>query len=128
MELLVSAEPPEDFARWLDNEARDSVEPTSDGELAGREVFLGSCSYCHTVRGTNATSDFGPDLTHLASRRTIAAGLPPNTVGDLAAWLHDPPRPNPGHQIQALPTEHHQPPHLTPTPRPLELGSDDHST
>src|SRR3546814_13637696 len=102
MERLVIAEPPEDVARWLDNEARDSVEPTSDGELAGREVFLGSCSYCHTVRGTNATSDFGPDLTHLASRRTIAAGLLPNTVGDLAGWILDPQRHQPGNQTPAM--------------------------
>src|SRR3546814_11784508 len=60
LEPLVIAEPPEDFARWLDNEARDSVAPTSAGELAGREVFLGSCPYCPPARGPNATRDSGP--------------------------------------------------------------------
>src|SRR3546814_16727171 len=70
-----------------------------------REVFLGSCSYCHTVRGTNATSDFGPDLTHLASRRTIAAGLLPNTVGDLAGWILDPQRHKPGNALPSMQLE-----------------------
>ena len=58
---------------------------------AGRELFLSlSCINCHTVRGTPANGVFGPDLTHLMSRRTIAAGAAPNTRQALRAWVDAP--------------------------------------
>ena len=63
----------------------------------GREVFLtGTCAMCHSIEGTSAGSHVGPDLTHLASRRTIAAGTLPNTRGALAGWIVDPQRIKPG--------------------------------
>jgi cytochrome c oxidase subunit 2 len=51
---------------------------------------------CHSISGTGAASKYGPDLTHLASRRTIAAGSLPNTVGNLAGWILDPQSIKPG--------------------------------
>jgi cytochrome c oxidase subunit 2 len=51
---------------------------------------------CHAIEGTTAGSHAGPDLTHLASRRTIAAGTLPNTRGALAGWIVDPQRIKPG--------------------------------
>jgi cytochrome c oxidase subunit 2 len=54
---------------------------------------------CHSVRGTPAGSRIGPDLTHFASRRTIAAGTLPNTRGHLAGWILDPQRIKPGSRM-----------------------------
>jgi cytochrome c oxidase subunit 2 len=70
--------------------------------LRGQEVFLaGSCIMCHTIAGTPAASNLGPDLTHLASRRTIAAGTLPNTRGHLAGWIVDPQGIKPGVRMPA---------------------------
>jgi cytochrome c oxidase subunit 2 len=66
----------------------------------GQEVFLtGPCVMCHTVRGTIALATVGPDLTHLASRRTLAAGTLPNTRGNLAGWILNPQNLKPGTQM-----------------------------
>ena len=66
----------------------------------GKALFLGgACSSCHAIRGTDASSDVGPDLTHLASRLTIAAGTLPNTRGNLAGWIVDPQSIKPGTQM-----------------------------
>jgi cytochrome c oxidase subunit II len=63
----------------------------------GQEVFLnGPCAMCHTIRGTMALSRVGPDLTHVASRRTIAAGTLPDTRGHLAGWILNPQNLKPG--------------------------------
>lgn len=71
----------------------------SDAALAkrGQEVFLqGPCVMCHTIRGTLALSRVGPDLTHLASRRTLAGGTMPNTRGNLGGWILNPHNLKPG--------------------------------
>lgn len=103
MRFLVIAEPPGEFEDWLAGQAEPAVEPTDELALRGREAFLGSsCVYCHRIEGTNATSDFGPDLTHLASRRTLAAGIIPNTPGDLAGWIVDPQHVKPGNAMPAM--------------------------
>ena len=66
-------------------------EPQDDEARKGREVFLSRpCVMCHTIRGTPAGSRAGPDLTHLASRKYIAAGTLPMGRGNLAAWIVDP--------------------------------------
>lgn len=66
----------------------------------GRDVFLQSpCVMCHTIRGTHALSRVGPDLTHLASRRMIAAGTLPNTRGNLAGWILNPQHLKPGSKM-----------------------------
>ena len=63
----------------------------------GQQVFLHStCSMCHTIQGTTAGGRVGPDLTHVASRDTLAAGTLPNTVGHLAGWIVDPQKIKPG--------------------------------
>jgi cytochrome c oxidase subunit II len=97
MAFLVVAEPPDRFTAWLERQ-RDSARTPSDSVARhGKEVFLGSsCPLCHTVGGTPAAGGTGPDLTHLASRRTIAAGALPNTRGHLAGWVLDPQRIKPG--------------------------------
>src|SRR5581483_7736296 len=74
MLLRVYVDAPEDFERWLENESKPAVEDPAVRQ--GREAFLAqSCVNCHRVRGTRAAGNYGPDLTHLMSRQTIAAGV-----------------------------------------------------
>src|SRR5438270_728347 len=61
------------------------------------------CSSCHTIRGTPATSDVGPDLTHLASRTTLAGTTIPNTPAELARWVTDAQSIKPGNQMPDIP-------------------------
>jgi cytochrome c oxidase subunit 2 len=61
--------------------------------------------YCHTVRGTQATGRVGPDLTHIASRLTLASGTLPNTRGNLAGWIENPDRIKPGTKMPAIPLD-----------------------
>jgi cytochrome c oxidase subunit II len=97
MGFLVIAEPPDSFARWLARQRDTAQTPTTELARQGQEVFLSSsCVMCHSIAGTRAGSRIGPDLTHLASRRTIAAGTLPNTRGNLAGWIVDPQRIKPG--------------------------------
>ena len=105
MRFLVIAETPDEFQQWQEIQRSAAREPTTPGERRGREVFLSSaCIMCHAIRGTPAGSHAGPDLTHLASRRTIAAGTRPNNRGHLAGWVLDPQSMKPGNHMppQAL--------------------------
>jgi cytochrome c oxidase subunit 2 len=97
MAVLVIAEPPERFNDWLVRQRDTASTPTDSLALRGQEVFLGSsCAMCHAVQGTPAGSRAGPNLTHVAARRTLAAGTLPNTRGNLAGWIVDPQRIKPG--------------------------------
>jgi cytochrome c oxidase subunit 2 len=89
MLLRVYVDSEEDFQKWLANEAMPAVDDPSARE--GKQAFLSqSCINCHTVRGTPAHGKFGPDLTHLASRSTIGAGMIPLDRDNLHAWITDP--------------------------------------
>jgi cytochrome c oxidase subunit 2 len=55
--------------------------------VRGRELFMQRCAVCHTVRGTPAHGELGPDLTHVGSRLTLGAGLLPMNFGNTAAWI-----------------------------------------
>ena len=97
MLFYVVAEQPDAFQAWLDNEARPAVEPAGATESQGREVFLNStCAGCHAIRGTDAVSERGPDLTHLARRETIAAGILPNDRENLTRFIVNPQDVKPG--------------------------------
>lgn len=97
MGLFIVAEPRLDFERWLDSQRGAARKPADSLQAAGERVFLsGSCAMCHTISGTGAAGTIGPDLTHLASRRTIAAGTLPNNAGNLAGWIVDPQSIKPG--------------------------------
>jgi cytochrome c oxidase subunit 2 len=88
MALIVVAQPPEEFQAWLARQAAPASEPQQEETRRGRELFLATgCGACHRVRGTGAEGAIGPDLTHLASRRTIGAGMLPNNRGALAGWV-----------------------------------------
>jgi cytochrome c oxidase subunit II len=104
MEFLVIAEQEADFAAWLEAQAADAADPV--GELAerGRDVFVDSqCALCHTIRGVStAAAEAGPDLTHLASRRTLAARTLDNVRGNLGGWILDPQGIKPGSRMPAV--------------------------
>jgi cytochrome c oxidase subunit II len=97
MEFRIVAESPQRFAAWYEGQIAPAPAPATPQQQAGQQVFLSrSCVLCHTIRGTPAGSQVGPDLTHLASRTTIAAGTLPNTRGHLGGWVLDPQRIKPG--------------------------------
>jgi cytochrome c oxidase subunit 2 len=100
MSFWVHAEEPEAFQAWLEQQRRPAPEPPDDLTRRGRDIFVtGPCAMCHAISGTTASARFGPDLTHLASRTTIAAGTLPNTRGHLAAWIADPQSYKPGNRM-----------------------------
>jgi cytochrome c oxidase subunit 2 len=89
MLLRISVDGPEDFASWVRSQQKPGVEDT--GAIAGRRVFeRNACMNCHSVGGTPADGHFGPDLTHLMSRTTIAAGAAENTHDNLRLWIQNP--------------------------------------
>jgi len=100
MAFYVYADPPAVFRRWLRNQERPASAPASAEARAGKADFLnGACSSCHTIRGTSAKADVGPDLTHLASRGTLGALTLPNTPANLATWITDSQRVKPGNDM-----------------------------
>lgn len=104
MNFLVIAQPEVEFERWSTNQALPAAEPRTELQRAGREVFLGNaCFACHAIRGTPAVGTLGPDLTHLASRRTLGAYLLPNTRGHLGGWIANPHVIKPGVKMPAVP-------------------------
>jgi cytochrome c oxidase subunit 2 len=95
MLLRVYADTPAQFAAWVAHQKQPAIEDPSVAE--GRAVFQhNACISCHTVAGTVATGTFGPDLTHLASRDTIASGAVPNTAANLRAFVDNPANFKPG--------------------------------
>jgi cytochrome c oxidase subunit 2 len=102
MAMVVVADTPQDYEAWRTRQLRLAPVARDSGVLAaGAAVFASHCGACHTVRGTEAGGLLGPDLTHLMSRRSIAAGILPNTPGNLAAWISDPQAIKPGARMPA---------------------------
>ena len=102
MATFVAAEPAPEFERWLENQRQPAVSAGPQGR--GLDVFLRStCTQCHTIRGTSAGAVVGPDLTHLASRGTIAAGTLPNTRESLARWIRNAQQIKPGSRMPPNP-------------------------
>ena len=97
MALLVIAEAPDAYAAWAERQRQPAAEPADDAAKRGRDVFLTStCAMCHAVDGTTAQAQRAPNLTHVASRRTIAAGTLANSPANRAAWIADPQAIKPG--------------------------------
>lgn len=98
MKMRLIAHEPADFDRWLANQAAPAVESPDSAIAIGRQlVTAGVCAGCHTIRGTTAQfGQLGPDLTHVASRGTIAAGVLENNAENLARWIKDAPSVKPG--------------------------------
>lgn len=91
MRLRLFVDPPDQFEAWVKQQGTDAARPTSVMAREGGEVFeRNACVGCHTIRGTEAQGAVGPDLTHVAGRTTIAAGVLRNTPDQLARWIQDP--------------------------------------
>jgi len=101
MLLRVYVDTPEQFAAWVKNQQQKAVE--DEKVVAGRHVFeTQACMNCHTISGTAATGRFGPDLTHLMSRDTIASGATTNTQDHLHEWIRNPDTYKPGSLMPAM--------------------------
>jgi len=88
MALDVVADDSSAFQSWLAGQLADAKPPADSVTATGQTLFAsGPCALCHTVRGTPALGRTGPDLTHVGSRLTIAAGTLPNSLGNLQAWI-----------------------------------------
>ena len=101
MGLRVIVDAPDAFERWV---AAQKATPAEPAGLAaeGKAIFTRSaCVGCHTIRGVS-TGTLGPDLTTFGSRGTLAAGILPNTVETVTAWLKNPPALKPGAKMPAL--------------------------
>lgn len=106
MGFEIVAEPMDKFQQWEQQQVKPAAEPQDPTAVRGREVFLThACVLCHTIRGTDAGSKVGPDLTHVASRRLLAATAISNAPGSLAGWISDPQRIKPGAKMPANPLE-----------------------
>jgi len=101
MLLRVSVDSPEDFDVWV----RAQQQPATQDEqvTAGRRIFeTTACINCHAISGTAANGRFGPDLTHLMSRDTIASGAAENTTENLRLWIQEPDAIKPGSLMPAM--------------------------
>jgi cytochrome c oxidase subunit 2 len=88
MRLLAVVQSPADYQAWLAAQRLPGVQPTTPEAIAGEKTFeAGACSMCHQVRGTLAGGRVAPDLTHIGSRRYIAANSYPNNNGNLGGWI-----------------------------------------
>ncbi len=107
MLLRVIAQPKADFEQWV---AEQQKSATSDSQVAeGKAVFESlSCVNCHMVKGTPSIGKFGPDLTHVMSRQTLAAGVLTNTSEHLRAWVNDPQESKPGCLMPSMKLTDHQ--------------------
>lgn len=89
MLIRVVVNPEDEFKRWVEGQKQPAVEDASVAD--DKRIYQSlSCVSCHTVRGTTSAGKFGPDLTHLMSRQTLASGVLRNTPQNLRSWLKDP--------------------------------------
>ncbi|MBV9508449.1 MAG: c-type cytochrome [Acidobacteriia bacterium] len=103
MAFWVVAEPEDQFEAWINRQLQPAVSPANANTFLGQEIFLNhACVLCHTIRGTAAAAQAGPDLTHFGSRLTIAAGTLPNTKGSLGGWISDPQNVKPGNRMATV--------------------------
>jgi cytochrome c oxidase subunit II len=103
MALFVVVETQDAFAAWLERQRRPAPEPAFTALAEGRAAFLeAGCGACHTVRGTPARGELGPDLTHVGGRLSLAAGTLPNGVGPMAGWIVASQHLKPGNQMPSF--------------------------
>ena len=101
MLIRVVVHPPGEFERWVEEQRKPAVEDPRVAE--GRAIFQETaCINCHRITGTVADGRFGPDLTHLMSRQTLAAGLVRNDRDNLKRWVTDPDHVKPGALMPAM--------------------------
>ena len=104
MLLRVYVQPRDEFERWVQQQQQPKAGAAPGAESSsGQRVFESTaCVNCHEVSGTPAKGRFGPDLTHLMSRDTVAAGAAPNTPKMLRLWIRNPDAIKPGSKMPAM--------------------------
>jgi cytochrome c oxidase subunit II len=104
MAFTVVAESPARYAEWVAHESQDARTPPGGEAARGQAAFLdNACAFCHAIRGTMAGGAVAPDLTHIASRPTLAAGTVANSRPMLEGWIMNAPAMKPGTQMPAFP-------------------------
>jgi cytochrome c oxidase subunit II len=101
MLLRVYVEPRNEFERWVEAQ-KQPARPSAEAAEGQRIFESTACINCHSVQGTVANGRFGPDLTHLMSRDTIAAGAAANTLDNLRLWIRNPDAIKPGSLMPAM--------------------------
>lgn len=97
MHYMVVAQSADDYAAWLEEQRQPAAEPDSAALQQGQQLFFqADCAFCHAISGTAANGRIGPDLTHVASRQTLAAGTLPNNRGSMGGWITNPQHIKPG--------------------------------
>ncbi len=108
MHFTVVADPPAKFRAWLQRIRQPAAAPTGALEKHGKEVFTSfTCATCHTIRGTTADGKVGPDLTHVGSRKQLAAGAIPNDFGHMSGWVANSQTIKPGNKMPPQPLSPH---------------------
>jgi cytochrome c oxidase subunit 2 len=98
LEVIASSEA--EFAAWLQREAGSAAQPRTEAENRGQQLFVAAgCGACHTVRGSPANGTIGPDLTHLAARRSVAIDTLPLTAANLIRFVADGQHVKPGNTM-----------------------------
>ena len=117
MAFEVVAEPPAQYEAWRLAQLQTAPPPVTPAQARGLTLVTYRCGLCHAVRGTDAGSHYGPDLTHLMSRRLIAAGALANNPGALTGWIEQPQAVKPG---ALMPDQHLDGPQLADVTAYLE--------
>lgn len=106
MALEVTVEPQAKFDRWRERQLAIATQPSTALMQRGQRVFMASaCNMCHAISGTTAFAQIGPDLSHVASRRMLAAGTLPNSAEHLRRWLENPQTVKPGNHMPVVPLD-----------------------
>lgn len=104
MALMVIAEPEDQFNAWYQAQLQPAPAPSNESQMNGQKVFLSRpCVMCHRIQGTDAGGKLGPDLTHVASRQTIAAGTLDNSREHLERWILNSQDVKPGNRMPPIP-------------------------
>lgn len=104
MAMLVVTEDPVEFNTWLARQTQPVTAPGDPFLKLGHDAFFkGDCHTCHTIRGTAANGTDGPDLTHVGSRKSLAAGVLNNHIGTMAGWIAGPQAVKPGNKMPETP-------------------------
>ncbi len=103
MGISVVAEPADKFQSWFNGQLQPRASPSTPVLQRGEQVFMNyACVYCHTIRGTQAAGQNGPDLTHFGSRQGLAADTLPNSLGNLGGWIVNPQSVKPGNHMATI--------------------------